>query len=146
MNRLDYQVGRLTEATARGTSRREFLKLLMASACSGFLAVLGLDMVSAATDELLDGPCTCAVPCNSLPCCKQIAYHWNDHECSSGQYENCPNSGCGANKCCKHTCKRTCYPNQCICGPWTVTKECVFCPCPTSQCFACTQCPQLPSG
>ncbi|MEW6716249.1 MAG: twin-arginine translocation signal domain-containing protein [Chloroflexota bacterium] len=140
MTGLEDLIGKLAEGTARGVSRREFLKLLLATGGAAILVSLGLDRVytSGLEPEAVYCPgITCSIPCDSRPACIQTAVHYSCSDCS-GPPRGCPIETCEADKMCKHTCRRCCYPSNCMCGEWQVYYSCVDCPgdgsCPPARC------------
>lgn len=151
MNRVEEVIGRLSEASINGPSRREFIKLLLTAGGSIIVSSLGLNLLSVKGDDP-EGFCDqggCSVPCDTRPYCLQRSVHYECSDCSPGTKKNCPINVCGGDKMCKHTCKRCCFPSSCTCNAWTITYNCVFCDpggdCPQSQCLGCSgNCPSSP--
>ena len=149
MNNLENIIGKLSEESIHGPSRREFIKLLLATGGAVIMVGLGIDSAKASGHTAVLQGCStnlCSIPCDSRAFCLQRAAHHNTSECNGNEPEPCPSSPCGNEQYCKQLCKRCCYPNQCSCGSWTNSKSCKSCSNPGSdQCLGCSgNCPSSP--
>lgn len=159
MTALEQIVSKLSEEASLGASRREFIKVLLATGGAIILASFGVDTTRASNpNSAPEAECgasgLCTIPCDTRAFCLQRAYHHNTSECSGSIKESCPTQTCPPIglpgkiiQYCKQTCRRCCEPNKCKFGSWTITKSCVSCENQgNDQCLSCSgNCPSSPS-
>jgi len=145
MNNITQMISKLSEASVKGVSRREFMKLLWNTSEATVLVMLGLDKIPL---SYCSQACTSPPP-SSVPCCIQKGYHIQEADCSGTQIVCVNGAPCEVDKMCKHGCSRICYYGSC--GSWVLTNSCVWCDSGLrSKCLGWTPigppCPALPEN